>query len=105
MLKAENKSIVRTANTADIRGINSLIINAGGATLLKASFGQFTIPHILESCILSLVSQSTFERESFMSFVSVNDVVKLNGDLDFDITLGQLKETFPDVKVRVLTNF
>lgn len=95
---------IRIASFNDFKAINELINNAGGTSLIKASFGQFNIQSIIENNVLSLVSTSPLDNNKIYSLVSVNDVPLLNGDLEFESTIVELRNYIPGLTVSKIKN-
>lgn len=91
---------VRLAKFDDVKSLNALIVNCGGAPYMKAMFGTYNFPSLLESSNISLVYQNQkFHSESITAYLSLSDSALLF-DFALDETLALLHECIEDALVR-----
>lgn len=55
---------ITRAEFDDIKALNSLVAKCGGITLVKATFGNYNFPTVVENSYLSLVASETFVKDA-----------------------------------------
>ena len=90
-------------------GFNKQLNNLGGISLFKATFGQFSLPSVIEYSYLSLVASdlpenSTEGENVCLGFMALNDSVSCNdADPDtFTDAVEALKLYIPAVQVNIV---
>eukprot|EP01035_Chromulina_nebulosa_P019549 gene19549-25447_t len=86
---------IKQASLEDFRIVNTLISNTGGPTLYKTTFGQFNVLSLIETSIISLIAVSNDNRNVPYAFISVNDIVSLSTEIEYESALKIIANYFP----------
>lgn len=100
----KNKIYARLASFDDLRSLNSLVNTCGGVPLMKAIFGPFNFPSLMENAVISLVLiQNLHNVESIIGFLSVSDTLSASIDMTFTELLNEVSEQTNNSTFKVLT--
>ena len=93
--------IIRPTSFDDVKSINSLIAASGGIPFFKASYGQFNISQLLESCLINLVASQKNDKDKINIFFSISDMPMPNCGFEFDFIIETLQDKITGLTVSV----
>jgi hypothetical protein len=104
-MEKKNNCGVRLASFDDLRSLNSLVSSCGGVPLMKAMFGPFNFPLLMENSVISVVStQSIHSNETIVGFLSASDILSVNIDVTFEELVNEISQNTKNANIKVKLN-